>query len=179
MKSVLIVFCLLFAATHASSVMAKKELADFHAEAAEYYAEGNFKKAYKTYFKLAKIGDHKSQYWVAQMYARGEYKEIDLEEAYAWSYLAAESGNDVAIDKSATLLESNTDKAAAQKRADKLMKKYGKEAQEERAAKIAKQDAGRRSGACVGSRLTCQRGSAYDAPITSGRITGHMTVDIN
>ena len=179
MKSVLIIICLLFAAAHTSNVMAKKDLADFHAEAAKYYEEGNFKKAYKTYFKLAKIGDHKSQYWVAQMYARGEGKEVDLEEAYAWSYLAAESGNEVAVEKSAAMLESSQDEAAAQKRADKLMKKYGKKAQAERAERVAKQDAGRRSGACVGSRLTCQRGSAYDAPITSSSITAPMTVDSN
>jgi TPR repeat protein len=179
MKTVMILICLLFAVVHTSTAMAKKELTDFHAEAAEYYEEGNFKKAYKTYYKLAKIGDHKSQYWVAQMYARGEGKDVDLEEAYAWAYLAAESGNDIAIEKSTALFESNPDKAAAQKRADKLMKKYGKEAQEERAARIAQRDTGRRSGSCVGSRLTCQRGSAYDAPITSGSITGPMTVDSN
>jgi len=179
MKSVLIVIYLLFAATHTSNVMAKKELADFHAEAAKYYEEGNFKKAYKTYFKLAKIGDHKSQYWVAQMYARGEGKDVDIEEAYAWSYLAAESGNDVAIEKSTVLLERNEDKTAAQNRADKLMRKYGKAAQAERAERIAKQDAGRRSGACVGSRLTCQRGSAYDAPVTSGRGIMPIAPDVN
>ena len=163
-------FLMLFVLLQTTNLMAK-ELAEYQAEAAQYYEAGDYKKAYKSYYKLAKIGDHKSQYQVAHMNAHGEGRKVNFVDAYGWSAVAAESGNSKAISKSEQMLEHNSDKVAAQKRADKLMKKYGKKAQKKRAEMIARQDAGRRSGSCVGSRLTCQKGSAYDAPLTGGSIT--------
>jgi len=158
---------LLFAAVQSSNIFAK-ELKEYQAEADQYYAQGNYKKAFKGYFKLAKIGDHYSQYWVANMYANGEGKRADLEYAYAWSTLAAESGREKLVRHSEELLERNTDKQAALKKAGKLKRKYGKQALEDRADLIAKREAGRRFGSCTGSRLTCQNASGYDAPISQG-----------
>ena len=67
--------------------------------------------------------------WFAKCYwsgfANGEGKTADLVGAYAWSVLAAESGSMDLQNHSDTLLEQNSDKADAEKRATKLMKKYG------------------------------------------------------
>lgn len=168
MKTLVVTTCMvMFAVLQISNVMAK-ELVDYQVEAEKYYEAGDYKKAYKSYYKLAKIGDHKSQYWVATMNAQGEGRKVNLEDAYGWSYLAAESGNETAISKSEELLEQNSDKTAAEKRANKLIKKYGKEAQQARLERIAKMDAGRRAGSCVGSRLTCNRGRGVDPVFTYG-----------
>lgn len=168
MKTLVITTCMvLFAVLQTSNVMAK-ELAEYQTDAAKYYNAGDYKKAYKSYYKLAKIGDHRSQYWVAHMMSRGEGKKVNLEDAYGWSVLAGESGNEKAISQSEELLGQNSDKAAAEKRANKLMKKYGMDAQQTRLERIAKMDAGRRAGSCVGSRLTCAKGTGYDAPVSYG-----------
>jgi len=127
-------------------------------EAEKYYTEDNFKKAYKKYLKLAKAGDHFSQERVSQMYANGDGKSVDLVEAYAWSVLAAESGSKDMEDNSNALLERNSDKADAEKRATKLMKKYGEVALEKKAANRARADRGKTSGSCTGSRLACSKG---------------------
>lgn len=172
MKSTLFAACVLvFAATFTSGVFAK-ELKEYQVEADQYYAQGNYKKAFKGYFKLAKIGDHYSQYWVANMYANGEGKKTDLKYAYAWSVLAAESGREKLIRNSEELLDRNADKKAAQKKAERLMKKYGVQALEEKAELLAKRESGRRFGSCTGSRLSCQNASGYGAPITPGNQQG-------
>ncbi|HEY5775681.1 MAG TPA: hypothetical protein VIS57_06320 [Xanthomonadales bacterium] len=108
------------------------------------------------YFKLAKIGDSHSQYRVAQMYANGEGKKVNLEEAYAWSVLAAERG---ATDKVAFrdgLLEQNSNKAAAEKKADKLLNKYGRNALKRKAESKEKLKQNTKSGGCTGSKLDCR-----------------------
>ena len=168
MKVLIITLCVLvFVGTQSSDVMAK-ELLEYRAEADQYYDTGNYKKAYKGYLKIAKIGDQYSQYWVSHMYAKGEGRKIDMEDAYAWSVLAAEGGDEKLTSHSVDILDQNDDKAGAQKAADKLMGKYGKQALEDKAAALAKRENGRRSGACTGSRLTCNRAYGYDAPISGG-----------
>ncbi len=168
MKSILFAaLVLVFASVQTSNAIAR-ELAEFQAEADQYYAAGNYKKAFKGYFKLAKIGDHYSQYWVANMYANGEGKRADLENAYAWSVLAAESGRQKLVRNSEELFSRNVDKDGARKKAEKLKRKYGKQALEEKAKLIAKRDAGRRAGSCTGSRLTCRGTYGYDAPLSQG-----------
>jgi len=158
MKPVLIaVVALLIAALQAPVVLANeaKELRD---ESDQYYAELNYKKAYKGYYKLAKAGDRYSQSRVSHMYAKGEGKSSDLTEAYAWAMVAAESGKEKYVNISEELLQQTTDKAAANKRATKLVDKYGKAAQGKRAARMASKENNKRSGQCTGTRLACSRG---------------------
>jgi TPR repeat protein len=109
------------------------------------------------YYKLAKAGDHYSQDRVSQMCVKGEGQTVDLTKAYAWSVLAAESGSQDLLDHSASLLEKNSDKAAAEKSAEKLKKKYGEVALEKKAAYRARTEEGKSSGTCTGSRLRCSR----------------------
>lgn len=157
MKFILTVACtLLFAALQAPAVMAN-DLQEYQLEADAHYEHGNFKKAHKAYLKLAKKGDHYSQDRVAQMYANGEGKSADLTQAYAWSVLAVESGEEQWMSNSDVLLQRADNPAKAQSSAEKLKKKYGKAALEKKAAQMARRDSQRRSGSCTGTRI-CKNG---------------------
>ncbi len=155
MKTVLIVSCLMLLAAVQAPAAFAKETQEYRAEADQYYLEKDFKKAYKIYYKLAKAGDHHSQDQVSNMYVNGEGKSIDLNEAYAWSALAAESGEDEMVDKSDLLLQQTSDKALAEKKAAKLKKKYGKVALGERAKKLERIKLNNQMGGCTGSRIGC------------------------
>jgi len=148
---------MVMAALQTSAVLAS-EVKEYRAEAAQYYEKNNYKKAYKIYFKLAKVGDHYSQNKISQMYVDGKGKDIDLAEAYAWSVLAAESGVEGIAIKSEKLLQQTEDKAAAEKRAGKLMNKYGKDALQAKADKRERMKYNHKSGGCTGSKLGCSSG---------------------
>ena len=146
------VFFVVLIVLHAPTLLAAGT-SEMRAEADKYFIEHNFKKAYKIYYKLAKTGDHHSQGRVAQMYATGEGRSVDLEEAYAWSVLAEEGGEKYLAEPSEDLLQRTDDKSAAQKKASKLVAKYGEEALKEKAQRRAEQDRARRSGS-MGSNLS-------------------------
>ena len=158
MKSALIVMCVMVMAALQTSAVLASEVKEYRAEAAQYYEKNNYKKAYKIYFKLAKVGDHYSQNKISQMYVDGKGKDIDLAEAYAWSVLAAESGVEGIAIKSEKLLQQTEDKAAAEKRAGKLMNKYGKDALQAKADKRERMKYNHKSGGCTGSKLGCSSG---------------------
>ena len=155
MKSILIVMCVILIAALQSIAIAASEVKEYRAEAARYYQENNYKKAYKIYFKLAKVGDHYSQNKLSQMYVDGKGKEVDLTEAYAWSVLAAESGVEGIVAKSQRLLQETEDKAAAEKRASKLLSKYGKDALLSKVERREMMKYNHKSGGCTGSNLGC------------------------
>ena len=157
MKTLYIVVCaVLFAAIQAPCVLAK-ELQEYRSEADQYYQQGNFKKAYKSYYKLAKTGDHYSQHLVSEMYANGEGKTVDLTKAYAWSVLAAEGGDERLADNSEELLKRANDKNKALKSAEKLKKKYGKQVLEAKAERRGRDELYVAGSNCTGSRLPCKK----------------------
>ena len=82
-------------------------------------------------------------------------KKVDLIEAYAWSVLAAESGVKGIVAKSDRLLQQTEDKPAAEKRASKLLHKYGKDALLAKAEKREMMKYNHKSGGCTGSKLGC------------------------
>jgi len=158
MKPVFIaVVAMLFTTLQVSAVLAN-EARELRDESDQYYLELSYKKAYKGYYKLAKAGDRYSQSRVSHMYAKGEGKSVDLTEAYAWAVVAAESGKEKYVQKSSDLLLLAEDKAAAEKRATKLVKKYGKDAQRARTARITEREKNKGSGRCTGTSLGCPRG---------------------
>jgi len=157
MKSVFLAVCVITIGAMLAPGALASQVQEFRDEADQYYQEQNFKKAYRVYYKLAKVGDHYSQHRISQMHANGEGTKLDLTEAYAWSALAAESGKENLINSSDELLQMNDDKARAEKRAAKLKKKYGKEVLTIRAKKQAERDSYSRSGRCTGSNLGCAR----------------------
>jgi hypothetical protein len=88
------------------------------------------------------------------MYARGEGRRVDFTDAYAWSVLAGEGGETM---NSEELLAQTDNPVAAQEKAEKLEKKYGKRMLAEKELMRAERAAQRRSGACMGSNLSCSR----------------------
>ena len=156
LKIVLTLTCLaLFFALQAPVAMAATWKED-QVQADQYYEAGDYKKAFKTYFKLAKMGVSHSQGRVSQMYASGEGTKLSLTEAYAWSVLAAQRGAKDKAAKRDELWELNTDKKAAEKKADKLMSKYGRAALQKKADSKAKLKRNTKSGGCTGSKLGCR-----------------------
>ena len=143
----------LLIAMHAAALYAAGS-SELRAEADQYYTKHDFKKAYKIYYKLAKTGDHHSQGRIAHMFANGEGKSVDLEEAYAWSVLAEEGGEKYLTESSEVLLQRTDDQAGAQKKASKLRDKYGQEALEEKARRRAEQERARKTGGSMGSNLS-------------------------
>ena len=155
MKFVFTVMCVMLITALVSPAVLAGEVKEYRAEAAQYYEQNNYKKAYKIYFKLAKIGDHYSQNKISQMYVDGKGKKVDLTEAYAWCVLAAESGVKGIVAKSDRLLQQTEDQAAAEKRASKLLQKYGKDALLAKAERRETMKYNHKSGGCTGSKLGC------------------------
>jgi TPR repeat protein len=155
LKIIVTVVCsMLFFALQAPVVMA--DWKEDQAKADQYYEAEDYNKAFKAYFKLAKMGVSHSQDRVSTMYANGEGKKIDLTEAYGWSVLAAQRGAREMAAKRDSLLEQNSDKKAAEKKAAKLMGKYGRDALQKRADSKAKLKHNTKSGGCTGSKLGCR-----------------------
>ena len=127
----------------------KREKAD------QYYQRGDYGKAFNMYLKLAKLGNQHSQKRVSHMYATGEGTSVDLEDAYAWSVLAAENGSLALLEKSNELKQRVPDKAEAEEKASKLIKRYGQAALKEKAASKERHKANHAMGGCTGSRLGC------------------------
>jgi len=154
-KSALIIICvLLFTSSQAPDVLAN-DVQYSRTMAQKYYLQGDYKKAYRRYFKLAKSGDSQSQHKVSLMIANGEGTKTNLEEAYAWSTLAVEGGHEGAISTRHDLLQQIEDQEEAERKATKLKKKYGQQALREKADKIAKHRSRGKSHNCTGSRLGC------------------------
>ncbi len=155
MKINVVLTCVAVLLALCSSALSAKEIPEYRSEADQYYAEHNYKKAYKIYYKLAKMGDHRSQDQVAVMLSRGEGKDVNLEEAYAWSVLAAEGGDDALTIPNEELFLQASDKDKAENKASRLMKKYGRDALLEKAEKKEARRRSHEMGGCTGSRTGC------------------------
>lgn len=136
-------------------------------KAETYLAEGEDRKAYKAYRSLARAGHFPSQRRLAEFYAQGVGTKPDPVEAYAWSVLAAETGREEFVEYSGQLLAAipADTQPKAEKTAEKLMKKYGVEAQLERQLRLAERE--KNLNQCTGSRVSCSRATqSYDADAT-------------
>jgi TPR repeat protein len=146
---------LLFTVLH-SPVAKARDWKEDQANADQYYAEGKYSKAFGLYYRNAKIGVSDAQDMVSQMYEKGQGKHVNLEDAYAWSVLAAERGSTTIAERRDSLLERVKDKKSAQKKADKLLIKYGRAALQKKADSKARLKANTKSGGCTGSKLDCR-----------------------
>jgi TPR repeat protein len=155
MKTIYFFSCIfLFALALPATVQAKVTQEQL-AEADEYYQQGEFKKAYRIYLKLAKTGDGHSQHQVAQMFASGEGTKTDLTQAYAWSVLATEGGHEDAAEFRDTVLQRIEDQAEAREEAAELKKKYGRLALQMSQERKARKRSSHRSSSCTGSHISC------------------------
>ncbi len=150
-----VVLAIMFFVLLAPIAMASEWKED-QAKADQYYAAKEFSKAFDLYYRVAKIGASHSQDMVSQMYANGEGTKLDLKEAYAWSVLAAERGSTEIAGRRDGLLQQVSDRNAAEKRAEKLLSKYGREALQRKADSKAQIKHNTKSGGCTGSKLGCR-----------------------
>jgi TPR repeat protein len=147
-----------FIALAMASGLAVADLAEDRMRADALLADGEEKKALKAYENLGRAGDHDAQYLVSVFYAQGRGTKQDLVEAYGWSVLAAEAGLDK-LDRHSAELYAMVDEGKrkkADKKANSLVRKYGKEALEVKAKRLSERGAGRSMGSCTGSRLNCR-----------------------
>ena len=156
LKILVIVVCsILLFALQAPTVQAAT-WQENQAKADQLYDDGNYKKALKMYVKLGKMGVSHSQDMVSKMYESGEGAKVNLNDAYAWSVLAAQRGASQKVNRRDNLLEQSSDRKTAEKKADKLLSKYGREALQKRADSKAKLKHNTKSGGCTGSKLGCR-----------------------
>jgi len=136
---------------------AKQALEQMQQRADLAYTDGDYARAYRLYDKMQKIGDHFSEYRLATMYENGWYVEQNLIEAYAWSYLAAESGRQAYRDYHESIKQklSAADLKSARERAGNLIVENGVYVNMVENRRLLR-DASRK---CTGSRL----GSRCDA----------------
>jgi len=178
MKSLVSLIALLSALAGLSSAWA--DLASDREKADAYLAAKDYKQAFRAYRDLARDGDHDAQFTLAQMYETGTGTGQDLIDAYAWAALAAEIGMPELEQYSEQLLARIDDpnKYKAQQAALKLKNKYGKEALQAKADRLATRGSGRHYGSCTGSRIACTNrvesvsiavaGGAGAPPVASG-----------
>lgn len=116
-----------------------------------FYEAGEYRKAYRKYIELAKIGDSFSQYRVSFMHYSGEGQTPDSVEAYAWAVLAAQNGNDDLVAYRDAIWDALpvSERDGAEEHAAQYLNKWGNLALAEEAARKARQ----RLRDCTGSRL--------------------------
>lgn len=156
MKIRLLAVCALVFFALNVNVAVAKTMQESRVEADRYYKQQEFRKAYKSYSKLAKKGDHHSQHQLSKMYANGEGRKVDENEAYAWSVLAAEGGEKKWQDRNAKLAAQLSSKSKAQEKAAKRMRNYGQDALAEKQKEADKRGIYRGASSCTGSRLACK-----------------------
>ncbi len=115
------------------------------------FQNGHYARAYQLYQHLNKAGDKFSAFRIASMYEDGLYVDPDLVEAYAWSYLAAESGRQQlrAYHEDIKRRLNAEQLTQARARAGELIRQYGMFAYATASKKTLR---GMRSN-CVGSRV--------------------------
>ena len=116
-----------------------------------FYEAGEYRKAYRKYIELAKIGDSFSQYRVSYMHYSGEGQATDPVEAYAWAVLAAQNGNHDLVAYRDAIWDAlpEADRHEAEDLAANYLNRWGNLALAEEAARKARQ----RLRDCTGSRL--------------------------
>lgn len=110
-------------------VMAHQACADFKL-GAQYYEQGNFKKAYDEFMLAASYGDYDAQYNLAAMYLRGQYVDKNKVASYAWMSLSEQDSDRQEQKVSAkiyAILSDNQKQQADSERAE-LFARYGDQA---------------------------------------------------
>lgn len=121
------------------------------------YKAKDYEKAYTLYHRLAEFGDKFSQYRIAYMHYNGVGATKDPIEAFAWSYVSAETKKKGLVNYHVSIREtlSAQQRANGQEKADEYLEKYGLFAIADNARKLIR----KQKGECVGSRLgsSCDR----------------------
>lgn len=63
-----------------------------------HYGKGDYKSAHTVWLPIAQKGDSSAQYYLGQMYLKGQGTNKDVKLAYAWLTVASKGGMDLATD---------------------------------------------------------------------------------
>ncbi len=126
----------------------------------EHYKAKRYERAYNMYKTLAEYGDKFSQYRVAFMHHSGRGVPKDMTEAFAWSYVAAEAGDEGFVKYHRQVREqfSDSEIKSAKQLAGNYLQDYGMYAQASRAKSYISKEMRKCSGSRVGS--SCNKISA-------------------
>lgn len=126
------------------------------------YKDKHYGRAYNLYHKLAEFGDKFSQYRIAYMHQNGVGTDKNHIEAYAWSYVSAETKKKGLVNYHVSLREKipEADLELAKERAEEYHEEYGLHAVAYKARKLIR----KKKQQCVGSRV----GSSCDRIGSSG-----------
>ncbi|GAB4198934.1 MAG: hypothetical protein Tsb002_34160 [Wenzhouxiangellaceae bacterium] len=121
------------------------------------YKDKDYERAYDMYHRLAEFGDKFSQYRIAYMHQNGVGVEKDPIEAFAWSYVSAETKKKGLVNYHVALRDrlAENDKALAMEKAEQYLEDYGLYAIADNARQLIRDQRKQ----CVGSRLgnSCER----------------------
>jgi len=136
------------------------------------YAENDYQRAHELYLHLNRIGDKFAQFRIAAMHEDGHFVEQSLIEAYAWSFLAAETGRKAFRDyhqqiKSRLQAESLQ---SARERAAELVAEHGIFVQAVRAQDLMRQERRRCTGSRIGSRCDAVAAISFDCGLGADRL---------
>lgn len=136
------------------------------------YAENDYKRAHELYLHLNKIGDKFAQFRIAAMHEDGHFVEQSLIEAYAWSFLAAETGRRAFREYHQKIKSSLEPKALvlARERASELVAEHGIFAQAIRAQDLLRKERKNCTGSRVGSRCDAVAAVSFDCGLSAERL---------
>jgi hypothetical protein len=154
------------------SANAVQALQMLHQRADLAYVQKEYARAYELYVHLNKVGDKFAQFRLATLYEDGRHVQQDLVEAYAWSYLAAETGRKSLREyhlqiKSKLPAEQLPQ---ARERASALVAEYGIFQQAIKAKDMLRSEIRKCTGSRVGSRCDAVSSSNLGCGITSDRL---------
>jgi len=162
------------AGTDASASNAVVALTKAQERADEHYKAERYERAYNMYHTLAEYGDKFSQYRVAFMHHYGRGVEKDLTKAFAWSYVAAESGDDAFVKYHRQVREqfASDQLIQAKQLAGQYLQDYGMYAQASRARSYISREMRKCSGSRTGNSCNkvssagwqCGAGTAGELP---------------
>ncbi len=141
----------------ANAVLAFKKLQE---RADDNFNDGHYRQAHSEYLQLAQFNDKYSQYMLGHMYANGLGVDKNLQQAFAWSYVSAETRQKALVNAHVGIRDMLSPQQLDQARdlADEYHEEYGTYAVANKARRIVRKS--KRS--CTGSRLgsSCDRVAA-------------------
>jgi len=158
------------AGTDTSGQNAVHALEKAQQRADEHYKAERYERAYNMYRTLAEYGDKFSQYRVAFMHQHGRGVEKDLQHAFAWSYVAAEAGDQAFVKYHRQIREPfyGEDLQRAKKLASQYLADYGIYAQASRARGLISREMRKCSGSRTGSSCSKVSSSGWQCGLASG-----------
>jgi len=155
--------------TETSAINAVHALEKAQEMADQHYSEKRYGRAFRMYQKLAEAGDKFSQYRMAFMYQHGYGVKQDMELAFIWSYLAAETGDPGFVQYHKQVRERMNDQQLdrAKPMAVSHLRQFGTFAQAVRAKELISKELRKCSGSRTGNTCHKVRASGWKCGLAS------------